>query len=171
MGQILTIRRLLEGVKSKNLPLTLPFINLSKDFNTINLKEMKKILLKYGLLEETVSVIMMLYKNIRSMILSPDGDIPFFKITTGVLQGDTLAPFFFICLNYILKTSLDNNPELGFILTERKSRRYPNEQITDKDYTDIITVKRNTQKDTNTLLLKIESAAKEIRLCININKM
>ena len=89
---------------------------------------MKEILLKYGIPEETVCVIMMLYKNTRSMVRSPDGDTPYFEITTGVLQGDTLAPFLFIiCLDYILKTSLDNNRELGFTLTERKSRRYPAE--------------------------------------------
>ena len=64
---------------------------------------------------------MMLYTNTRSMVRSPDGDTPYFKITTGVLQGDTLAPFLFIiCLDYILKASLDNNRDLGFTLTERK---------------------------------------------------
>ena len=105
------------------------------------------------------------------MVRSPDGDTPYFEITTGVLQGDTLAQFLFIiCLDYILKTSLDNNRELGFTLTERKSRRYPAEQITDTDYADDIAVTNNTLKDTNTLLLKIESAAKEIGLCINTDK-
>ena len=52
------------------------------------------------------------------MVRSPD--TAFFEITTGVLQGDTLAPFLFIlCLDYILKTSIDINAELGFTLTER----------------------------------------------------
>ena len=103
------------------------------------------------------------YKNTRSMVRSPDGDTPYFEITTGVLQGDTLAPFLFIiCLDYILKTSLDNNRELDFTLTERKSRRYPDEHITDTDYADDIAVTSNTLKDANTLLLKIESAAIEI---------
>ena len=52
------------------------------------------------------------------MVRSPDGDTPYFEITTGVLQGDTLAPFLFIIwLDYIMKTSLDNNRELGITLT------------------------------------------------------
>ena len=77
---------------------------------------MKEILLKYGI--PTICAIMMLYKNTRSMVRSPDGDTSCFEITTGVLQGDTLASFLFIiCLDYILKTSLDNNRELGFTLT------------------------------------------------------
>ena len=68
---------------------------------------------------------MILYKNTRSMVRSLDGDTPFFEITTGVLQGDTLAPFLFIiCLDYILKNSLDCNKELGFTISKRKSSKY-----------------------------------------------
>ena len=65
---------------------------------------------------------------------------------------------------------MDNNQELGFTLIERKSRLYPAEQITDTDYADDIAVTSNTLKDANTLLLKIESAAKEIGLSINTDK-
>ena len=66
---------------------------------------------------------------------------------------------------------MDNNRELGFPLTERKSRRYPAEQITDTDYADDIAVTSNpTLKYTNTLILKIESSSKEIRPYINTGK-
>ena len=120
----------------------------------------------------TVCAIMMLYMNTLSMVHSSDGDTPYFEITNGVLQGDTLAPFLFIiCLDYILKTSLYNNRELGFNLKERKSRRYPAEQITDTDYADDIAVTSNTMKYANTLLLKIESAANKIGLCINMTNL
>ena len=54
------------------------------------------------------------------MVRSPDGDTPFFDITTGVLQGDTLAPYLFIiCLDYIMRTSIYNNSQHGLTLTER----------------------------------------------------
>ena len=52
---------------------------------------MKYILIIYGIPTEIVNAIFMLYKNTRSMVISPDGDI-LFDITTGILQGDTLAP-------------------------------------------------------------------------------
>ena len=98
--QILTIRRILEGVKAKNLPLTLLFIDFSKAFDTIYRTKYERNTFKVP--EETVCAIMMTYKNTRSMVCSPDGDTPYFGITTGVLQGDTLAPFLFIiCLDYI----------------------------------------------------------------------
>ena len=99
------------------------------------------------------------------------GDRPFFEITTGVLQGDTLAPFIFIiCLDYILKTSLNNDKELGFTLTERRSRRYPAEQIIDIDYADDIAVTSNTLKYDNTLVLKMSLAATKIELNTNTDK-
>ena len=65
---------------------------------------------------------------------------------------------------------MDNNRELGFTLTERRSRRDPAEQITDKDYADDIAVTSNILNDANTLLLKFELAAKEIGLNINTDK-
>ena len=65
---------------------------------------------------------------------------------------------------------MDNDRELRFTLTERRSRRYPAEQLTDIDYADDIAVTSNTLKDANTLLLKIELATKEIGFNINTEK-
>ena len=43
---------------------------------------------------------MMLYKNTKVKVCSPDGDTDYFDIVAGVLQGDTLAPYLFIiCLD------------------------------------------------------------------------
>ena len=59
-------------------------------------------------------------------VRSPDGDTDYFNIVAGVIQGDTLAPFLFIiCLNYVIRTSIDKIKENGFKLTEESSRRYP----------------------------------------------
>ena len=42
------------------------------------------------------------------MVRSPDGDTQFFEITTYVLQSETITPFMFIiCLDYVLKSSID----------------------------------------------------------------
>ena len=59
---------------------------------------------------------------------------------------------------------------LGLTLTERKSRRYPAENIADIDYADDIALASNSQTDANKMLLKIESAAKHIGLFINAEK-
>ena len=51
---------------------------------------------------------MMLYKNMKAIIHSPDDDTDFFAIVSGVLQEDILAPYLFIiCLDYKLRMTID----------------------------------------------------------------
>ena len=119
---------------------------------------MEQILLAYGLPKETVAAIMILYKNAKVKVCSPDGDTKYFDIVAGVLQGDTLAPYFFIiCLDYVLRTSIDKIRENGFKLT--KKRRYPAKTITDANYADDIALLANTPNQAETLLHNLEQAA------------
>ena len=98
---------------------------------------MEQIFLAYGLPRETVAAIMMLYKNTKVKVRSPDRDTDFFDIVAGVLLGDTLAPYLFIiCIDYVLQTSADLMKENGFKLAK--------DTITDADYTDDLTLLTNT---------------------------
>ena len=107
-SQILTIRRILEGVRAKNLQATLIFVDFTKAFDSIHRGKMEQILLAYGIPKETVAAITILYRNTKVKVRSPDGDTEYFDIVAGVLQGDTLAPYLFIiCLDYVLRTSID----------------------------------------------------------------
>ena len=107
---------------------------------------MEQILLAYGLPKETVAAIMILYRNTKVEVRSPDGDTEYFDIVAGVLQGDTLAPYLFIiCLDYVLRTSIDKIRENGFQLTKRRSKRYPVKTITDADYADDLALLANTR--------------------------
>ena len=84
----------------KNLKVTILFVDFAKAFNSIHRGKMDQILLAYGLPKETVAVIMMLYRNTKVKVRSPDGDTDYFDIVTGVLQRDTLALYLFvICLD------------------------------------------------------------------------
>ena len=105
---------------------------------------MEQNLLAYGLPKETVAAIMILYRNTKMKVLSPDGDLDYFDIVARVLQGDTLTPYIFIlCLDYVLRTSIDKIKENGFELTKKISRRYPAKTITDADYADDIAILAN----------------------------
>ena len=60
---------------------------------------------------------MMLSKNMKVKVCSPDGDTDYFDIVTGVMQRDTLAPYrFIICLDYVLPTLMDLMKENDFTL-------------------------------------------------------
>ena len=144
-SQILTIRRILEGVRAKNLLATILFVDFTRAFDSIHRGKMEQILLAYSLPKETVAAIMILCRNTKVKVRSPNGDTDCFDILAGVLQGDTPAPYLFIiCLDYVLRTSTDKIKENGFKLTKERSRRYPSKTITDAVYADDITLLANT---------------------------
>ena len=59
--QILTIRRILEGVRAKKeIQATLLFVDFTKTFNSIHRGKMEQILLAYGIPKETVAAITIL---------------------------------------------------------------------------------------------------------------
>ena len=67
---------------------------------------------------------MILYRNTNVKVRFPDGDTVYFDIVPGVLQGDTLAPYLFIiCLDDVLRTSIDKMKDNRFKLSEEISRR------------------------------------------------
>ena len=132
---------------------------------------MKDILKYYGIPKVTVNAVMIAYINTRSKVRSPDGDTTFFEITAGVLRGDILAPFFFIiCLNYIIRKTLDQTYDLGFTLIKKKTKRYNAIKIIDVDYSDDIAVSTYNIKDATSLFHKIEEVSKEIGIQVNMEK-
>ena len=171
MGQVLTVRRIIEEVKDKNLEACIIFVDFSKEFDSIDKGKMLKILRTYGIPIETINTIMMLYNNTISRVRSPDGDTDFFDIMAGVLQGDTLAPLIFIiCLEDVLITSIDFHSEKVFTLHNSRIRRYPAVIITDADYEDDLSQFADTYAESELLVQVLVIVAKEIRLYINNKK-
>ena len=132
-------------------------VDFTRAFDSIHRGKMEQILLAYGLPKETVAAITILYRNTKVKVRSPDGDTEYFNIVAGVLQGDTLAPYLFIiCLDYMLRTSIDKIRENGFELTKKRSRRYPGKTIINTDYTNDIAILANTLNQPETLLHSLE---------------
>ena len=109
---------------------------------------------------------MMLYRNTKEKVRSPDGDTDYFDIEAGVLQGDTLAPYLFnICRDFGLRTFIDKMKGNGFKQT--KERRYTAQTITDVDNIDYIVLLANTPAQAETLLHSLGWAASGIGLHVN----
>ena len=151
--------------------MTLLFVDFAKAFDSIHREKMEQILLAYGLPKETVAAITILYRNTKVKVRSPDGVTEYFDIVAGLLQGDTLAPYLFIiCLDYVLRTSIDKIWENGFELTKKRNRRYPAKTITDADYADDIAILANTPNQAETLLHSLERVAAGIGLHVNAHQ-
>ena len=132
---------------------------------------MEQILLAYSIPKETVEAITILYRNTKVKVQSTDGDTEYFDIVAGVLQGDTLVSYLFIiCLDYVLRTSIDKIKENGFELSKKRNRMYPATTITDADYADDIAILANTPDQAETLLHSLERAAANIGLYVNAHK-
>ena len=155
----------------KNLQATILFVDITKAFDSIHRGKMEQIILVYGLPTETFAAIMILNRNTKVKVLSPDEDTNYFDIVAGVLQGDTLAPYHFIIrLDNLLRTSIDKIKENSFKLTKKRSRKYPAKIITDADYADAIALLANPPAQAKTLLHCLEWAAAGISLHTNAHK-
>ena len=153
--QILTIRQIIKGVHAKNLEAILLFVDFFKVFDSIHRGKMEQILLAYDLPKETVITMIMLYKNMKAMIHSLDADTNFFEVVAGFLFGDTSALYLFIiCLDYVIRTSMNLIKENGFTL--KKARRYPAENITDTYFADYIAFLANIPTQTKSLQHSLE---------------
>ena len=161
----------LKAFGQKNLLATLLFVDFTKAFDSIHRGKMEQIRLAYGLPKETVAAIMILYRNTKVKVRSPDGDTEYFDIVAGVLQGYTLAPYLYIIsLDCVLRISIDKIRENGFELTKKRSKRYLAKTITDADYADDLALLANTTHQAETLLHSLERDAAGIGLHVNAHK-
>ena len=172
VAQILALRRLIEEVKRHNLTAVLCFIDFRKAFDSIHRGLMIKILRAYGVPPNLLRAIETMYRNTSAKVVTPDGESEEFRIHTGVLQGDTLAPFLFIiALDYALRNAISGREEeLGFTLIHRQSRRHPAVVLTDLDYADDICLVSKEVEQAQELLTRVEAECARVGLRLNAKK-
>ena len=117
--QIHILRRIMEGALNQQLPLFVTFIDFRKAFDSIDRRMMFAILRHYGIPEKIVRAIRVLYDNSRSSVFVDGLLTEEFEVTTGVLQGDVLAPFLFIIIIDFLMTNAEEGH--GFVTHPRRS--------------------------------------------------
>ena len=70
--QILVLRRLIEGVKSRKLPAVLTFIDFKKAFDSVHRGKMLKILEAYGIPVKLVELIRLMYEKTMAKVLQTE---------------------------------------------------------------------------------------------------
>ena len=92
-----------------------------------------------------------------------------FDVTTGVLQGDVLAPFLFIIfVDYLLGKA--SGPLSGVVTCPCRSRRYPAKMLNDLDFTDDIALLESSMPRAQSKLTRTADAAAELGLVISAPK-
>ena len=164
------LRRIMEAFHSYQLPLTITFIDFKKAFDSINRKMMFSVLRHYGIPESIVNAIRVLYTNSQSAVLV-DGNVSDpFLVTTGVLQGDVLAPFLFIVLIDYLMTMATEGTDSGVETHPRRSRRYPAKVLNDLDFADDIALLESSIPRAQAQLTRTAAAAESLGLIISVPK-
>ena len=129
------------------------------------------ILSLYGIPPKIINAIKLLYTDTISSVQTPDGETDTFPVLTGILQGDTLAPFLFIIvIDYIMRVSVDKISHCGFLLERRLGSRNPATHVTDADFADDIALISSKIEDAQKLLTALESAANCTGLYLNDSK-
>ena len=167
--QIHILRRIMEGFKEYQLPLTVTFVDFKKAFDSINRSVMFSVLRHYGIPSPVVNAVQALYSNSTSAVSVNGGISDPFNVTTGVLQGDVLAPFLFIILvDYLLLNASEANT--GAETHPRLSRRYPAKILNDLDFADDIALLETSIARAQLQLTRTSQAAADLGLTISAPK-
>lgn len=166
--QIHILRRLIEGANLRQLPLIITFIDFKKAFDSICRQSMFAILRHYGVPKETVEAVKALYNNTTSQVFVNGSVSEPFRITTGVQQGDVLAPtLFIIVMDYVMKNAENN---FGFTTHPRQCSRSDIKRLNDLDFADDIALLESEAQNAQEQLTTTSNIASTVGLEINTEK-
>ena len=124
---------------------------------------MWSILRSYGIPLKIVNAIKCLYDNSSSRVQVGNQLSEPFAVTTGVLQGDTLAPFLFVVvLNHVLSNI---PPKHGFT-----THVHPDVTLPDLDFADDIALLDSSEDGAREHLNCLSEQAKYVGLHVNMDK-
>lgn len=109
--------------------------------------------------------------HLPALLTHQMGQLSRFTTTTGILQGDTLAPYLFvIVVDYILRQSVDHLKDLGLDVKPHKTSRDRTKYLTDLDYADDIALTSVLLENAQQLLVSLEDASAKVGLMLNAKK-
>ena len=110
-----------------------------------------------------------LYTGTTACVRTTHGPTLSFSTSSGVLQGDTLAPYLFVLLlDIVLRRALSD--EDAYLLRRRRSKRVFEIPLPALDFADDIALVCKDPRSANQQLQRIELEASRVGLLINANK-
>jgi sorting nexin-29 len=105
--QVVALRIIIDDCTTHQRSLAAVFVDFKKAFDSVTRSSIPIILSFYGVPDILIEAVMELYNNTSASVRTSHGPTDTFCTSSGVLQGDTLAPFLFVVtLDYVLRQSL-----------------------------------------------------------------
>ncbi len=177
--QINILRRIMEEAERKQRSLFITYVDFKKAFDSIDRSMMFAILRNYGIPEKIVDAIRVLYDDSKCQVFLKGQLSEPFDVTTGVLQGDVLAPFLFIIVIDYVSTQAAG--DFGFLTHKgnsvdtsgrqmRTTTRIPDRKINDLAFADDIALLEGSPTRAQEQLDALRCSASKVGLEINIGK-
>ena len=167
--QIICLRMAIDACRSRKRNMVVIFVDFSKAFDCVDRKALKDILALYHIPVPFINAIMSLYTDTAACVRTSSGRTDEFDTTSGVLQGDTLAPYLFvIVMDYIMRTSL--TAEDGYTVRRRMSARHPAVRIPALAYADDAALMSDNGAAAQRQLHRFETASAKVGLRLNATK-
>ena len=168
--QILALRRLIEGATKHQTNAVVIFDYFRRAFDSVDRRSLRDVLSTYRVPPRLANGIMALYRDTTASVLTPDGETEEFETSSGVLQGDTLAPFLFLLLlDWVLRVAIPDDTN-GFLLLRRVGRRVPEQRISLLGYADDLVLVSSTTAGAQAMFTSLVTTARRVGLLVNSSK-
>ena len=94
--QIFILRNIIEQVVEWQATLYITFVDFEKAFDSVHRESLWKIMESYGIPCKIIHMVQMLYEDSECAVLDEGEESEWFKVKTGVKQGDVMSGFIFL---------------------------------------------------------------------------
>jgi len=167
--QITCLRMAIDACRARKRNMVVTFVDFSKAFDSVDRRALRDILAFYNIPLTVINAIMSLYTDTVACVRTSSGCTDEFDTTSGVLQGDTLAPYLFvIVMDYVMRLSL--TAEDGYTVRRRMSARHPAVRIPALAYADDAALLSDNGEAAQRQLHRFETASAKVGLRLNASK-
>ena len=168
--QIFSLNQIIEKCLDQQLPFLINFIDFKAAFDSVHRPSLWEILKIYGIPTKILNIVQNSYKDTTCAVRSEGSLSSWFKIITGVRQGDIWSPMLFgIAIDFVMRAAVDKNNR-GLTLLPRRSSRYPEVKLADLDYADDIALFEDSESKMADTTEAIRATAGKLGLMMSFKK-
>ena len=167
---LFVLQSLFEMSKSTKNKLFCAFIDFKQAFDNVWRDGLWYKLQKYNINGKCLNLIKNMYNNIKSRIVTPDGNSAFFPCCKGVRQGENLSPILFSLYLNDLENYLMSNGANGIVCEANSENIYTYIKLLVILFADDTVFFSNNQVDLQHMLNLFEQYCDQWKLTVNISK-